>query len=236
MENGQVGTPASHATWKATQVMVLCVVCLAIGVAVGYLVRGSASQTAQVAAAQPDVPSAQPTTNVSTGPSTPQQMPQQQQQMPSLDDMKRMADKKAEPLLAQLKSNPKDPKLLNQVGLVYKSAHQFEEAAKYFEMSLESDPKNIAVRADYASCLYFTGNVDGALEQLNKSLTYDPKHAGTLMNIGIIKWKGKGDANGAVEAWEKVLKYHPDFPQKELVEQMIAQVKQAKNAPAGQKG
>lgn len=224
MENGQAGFPASNATWKAAQVMVLCVVCLVLGVAVGYLVRGSASQTASLPASQPG-PSAQPAMN--TGAAATEPTPQQ---MPSLDDMKRMADKKAEPLLAQLKNNPKDAKLLNQVGLVYKSAHQFDDAAKYFEKSLESDPKNIAVRADYASCLYFTGNVDGALEQLNKSLTYDPKHAGTLMNIGIIKWKGKGDANGAVEAWEKVLKYHPDFPQKDIVEQMIAQVKESKTA------
>jgi len=232
MENGQMGSPAPSASWKAAHVMVLCVVCLVVGVVVGYLVRGSASQTAQTPTAQPGVSSSQPVNAPAAGQAA-QQMPQQ---MPSLDDMKRMANKKAEPLLAQLKNNPKDPKLLNEVGLVYKSAHQFDEAGKYFEKSLESDPKNIAVRADYASCLYFTGNVDGALEQLNKSLTYDPKHAGTLMNIGIIKWKGKGDANGAIDAWEKVLKYHPDFPQKDLVEQMIAQVKQSKNAPAGQKG
>lgn len=234
MENGQVGSPAPNPTWKAAHVMVLCVVCLVVGVVVGYLVRGSASQTAQAPAAQPEVPSGQPAMNVPAGPQTAKGMPEQ---MPSLDDMKRMANKKAEPLLAQLKSNPKDPALLNKIGLVYKSAHQFDEAAKYFEKSLETDPKNIAIRADYASCLYFSGNVNGALEQLNKSLTYDPKHAGTLMNIGIIKWKGKGDANGAIDAWEKVLKYHPDFAQKNIVEQMIAQVKQSKtSASNGPKG
>jgi len=36
------------------------------------------------------------------------------------------------------------------------------------------------------------------------------------MNIGIIKWRGKKDVDGAVAAWEKVLQYHPDFPQKAL--------------------
>ena len=93
------------------------------------------------------------------------------------------------------------------------------------------------MRADYASCLYFTGDVDGALAQLNKSLTYDPQHAGTLMNIGIIKWKGKNDANGAIESWEKVLKYHPDFPQKEMVQHMITEAKQSGKDPiAARKG
>jgi cytochrome c-type biogenesis protein CcmH len=156
---------------------------------------------------------------------------------PTLDDLKRMADKNAAPVLEKLKSDPKNPQLWNQVGLIYKSAHQFKEAAGYFEKSLQYDPKDLGVRADYASCLYYTGNVDGALAQLNQSLTYDPKHAGTLMNIGIIKWRGKNDVDGAVAAWEKLLQYHPDFPQKDLVQQMLTQAKQSvKVANQGQKG
>jgi tetratricopeptide (TPR) repeat protein len=159
--------------------------------------------------------------------------------MPSLDDMKRMADKKAAPLLAKAKSDPRNAELENQIGLVYEKAHQFKEAAGYFEKSLQLDPKNVGVRADYASCLYYTGNVDEALAQLNRSLTYDSKHAGTLMNIGIIKWRGKNDVDGAVAAWEKLLQYHPDFPQRDMLQHMIAQAqkaKVAKSAGAGQKG
>ncbi|MGA3211840.1 MAG: tetratricopeptide repeat protein [Terriglobales bacterium] len=156
---------------------------------------------------------------------------------PTLDDMKRMADAKVAPLLAKFQADPKNSKLANQIGLLYKSAHQFKDAAGYFEKSLQNDPKNIAVRADYASCLYYTGDVDGALAQLNQSLKYDPKHAGTLMNIGIIKWKGKNDADGAVAAWEKLLQYHPDFPQRDLVQQMLTQAKESAKATAkGQKG
>ncbi|MGA9967907.1 MAG: tetratricopeptide repeat protein [Terriglobales bacterium] len=156
---------------------------------------------------------------------------------PTLDDLKRMADKKAAPVLEKLKSDPKNPQLWNQVGLIYKSAHQFKEAAGYFEKSLQYDPKDLGVRADYASCLYYSGDVDGALAQLNQSLAYDPKHAGTLMNIGIIKWRGKNDVDGAVAAWEKLLQYHPDFPQKDLVRQMLTQAKQGvKVANQGQKG
>jgi Tfp pilus assembly protein PilF len=162
-----------------------------------------------------------------------QQMPHK---MPTLDDLKRMADTKAAPLLEKLKSDPKNPQMQNQIGLIYENAHQFKEAAGYFERSLQYDPNNIGVRADYASCLYYTGDVDGALVQLNKSLAYDPEHAGTLMNIGIIKWRGKNDVEGAVAAWEKLLQYHPEFPQKELVQHMITEAKQgAKTARTGQK-
>ena len=147
--------------------------------------------------------------------------------MPTLEQLKRMADGKAAPLLEKLKSDSQNPQLENQIGRVYENAHQFKEAAGYFEKSLRQDPRNIGFRADYASCLYYTGDVDGALAQLNQSLTYDPKHAGTLLNIGIIRWKGKNDVDGAVAPWEKLLQYHPDFAQREALQQMIIQAKQA---------
>ncbi len=200
--------------WKPAQVIALCAVCAIVGLLFGYLLRGSAPKAT--------VPPAAPTQQAAT-------------QMPSLDQMKHMADKKAEPLLEKLKSDPQNTKLLNEVGLLYKAAHQFPQAADYFKKALDLDRKNIATRADYATCLYYGGDVDGALATLNESLTYDPKHAGTLMNIGIIKWKGKNDVKGAVESWQKLLKFHPDYPQKAEVEKLISEAgrSQTTSLPAG---
>jgi cytochrome c-type biogenesis protein CcmH/NrfG len=223
----------SKLTWQPRALVVICAVCLAVGFLAGYLLRGSASAPAPALSAAATAPTAPP---VKSGGQQPM-APSSPKETPTLDDLKRMADKKAEPLLAKLKSDPKNPQLWNQVGLTYKSAHQFKEAAGYFEKSLQYDPKNLGVRADYASCMYYTGDVDGALAQLNQSLAYDPKHAGTLMNIGIIKWRGKNDVDGAVAVWEKLLQYHPDFPQKDLVQQMLTEAKQsAKASGGGQKG
>lgn len=224
----------SKLAWQPKQLVVMCAVCMATGFLAGYLLRGSASAPMLSTAAQATTgPSAEGIE--SAGPS--QTMQEKPTEMPTLDDMQHMADTKAEPLLTKLKSDPKNPQLWNQVGLVYKSAHQFKEASGYFEKSLLYDPKNLGVRADYASCMYYTGDVDGALAQLNQSLAYDPKHAGTLMNIGIIKWRGKNDIDGAVVAWGKLLQYHPDFPQKGLVQQMLTHAKQsAKTVSEKQKG
>jgi len=149
--------------------------------------------------------------------------------MPTMEDMKRMADKQAEPLLAKVKADPKNADLLNKTALTYKAAHQFKEAIPYFQKALDVDPKNVAIRDDMASCMYYTGDVDGALAELDKSLTYDPKHPGTLMNIGIIKWKGKNDVAGAVAAWQALLKRNPNFPQKAVIEHMITEAQQQPN-------
>jgi len=206
--------------WRPLQVIVMSAVCLVVGVAVGYLLRGSAP-VAGASAPAVQAASASSATPAASG----------TQPMPSLDDMKRMADKKAEPLLAQLKTDPNNADTLNHLGMIYKTTHQFKEAEDYFQKSLQVDPKNASVRTDLATCLYLTGDADGAIAELQKALTYDPKHAGALMNLGIIEYKAKNDVKDAIAAWEKLLKTNPDFDQKSLVQHMIDQAKHAKDNP-----
>jgi cytochrome c-type biogenesis protein CcmH/NrfG len=207
--------------WKPAQTYAMAAICLIIGSVVGYLLRGSAAPAPPPPAAvmQASQPAEDP--HAAMG----------QQKMPSLDDMKRMADKQAEPLLTKLKADPKNVDLLNKTAVTYKASHQFKEAIAYFQKALAIDPKNVPIRTDMASCMYYTGDVDGALAELDKSLTYDPKHPGTLMNIGIIKWQGKKDVNGAVAAWQTLLKRNPNFPQKAVIEHMITEAQQQQNTP-----
>jgi len=209
----------TNSTWTGTQTYGMAAVCLLIGVLVGYLVRGSAKPAVPVATGSAGIQQA------AGGP--PPGMAQQR--MPSLEEMKRMADKQAEPLVGALKTDPRNVQLLNKTALTYKAAHQFKDAIVYFQKALEIDPKNVPIRTDMASCMYYTGDVDGALAELNKSLTYDPKHPGTLMNIGIIKWQGKNDVNGAIAAWQTLLKLNPNFPQKDVIEHMITEARQQQN-------
>lgn len=146
--------------------------------------------------------------------------------MPSLEEMKSMADKKAAPLLEKLKTEPNNPDLLSQVGLIYKSTHQFNEAISYYQKALQIDPKNVPARTELASCLYYTGDVDGAIAQLQTSLQHDPKDINSLFNLGMMKWQGKQDSKGALAAWELLLKSNPqiDAAHKATVRKLIADV------------
>lgn len=150
--------------------------------------------------------------------------------MPTLEQMKHMADTKAEPLLAKLKTDPKNPGLLNQLGTIYKSTHQFQQAAEYYRKAIAADPKNVPARTDLASCLLYQGDADGAIQQLQQALAIDPKDANSLFNLGIIRLREKNDPNGAVEAWRKLLKLNPSLPQekKDTVEKLIADAQQQK--------
>ena len=211
----------STALWRPAQVIGMSLICLVIGLVLGYFLRGSAPTAASAPATVSGAPAPPMSAAVPDTANASKDHPQL-----SLDDMKRMADAKAAPLLEKLKTNPKDAVTLNQLGILYRATHQFKEAEGYFEKSLEINPKNVDARVDLASCLYYTGDVNGALQQLNKALTYDPKHAGALMNLGIIKLKSNNDVAGAVAAWKKLLKLNPDFPQKDAVQRMIEQAQQ----------
>lgn len=208
---------ATESGWTARQAYVTAAICLVLGVALGYLFRGS--QASSMAASAP----------AATQPATTASAPQ----MPTLEQMKQMADKQAQPLLAQLQNDPKNPKLLAKIGGVYESAHQFKEAADYYDKSLAIKPEKVAIRNEMASCLYYTGDVDGALKQLERSLKDDPKNADSLFNLGMIRWQANKDAAGAVAVWKKLLRLNPDLEdqKKAQVQRLIADASQHGSMP-----
>jgi len=74
---------------------------------------------------------------------------------------------------------------------------------------LEVDPKNVSIRTEMASCMYYVRDVEGAINQLQQSLHYSPKDANLLFTLGMIRWQGKQDNEGAMEAWQQLLKSNP---------------------------
>lgn len=202
--------------WQAKQVYVLSAICLLLGAMLGYLLRGSAS---------PRPTAAVPSTQTDAAPAG---MPGHSGQMPTLDQMKHMADKQAEPLLARMRSNPNDAGLLIEIGNVYRSAHQFKDASDYYGKALQLDPRNVAIRTELASCLYYIGDTDGALAQLHQAVETDPKDSNSLFNLGMIQWREKKDAAGALAAWNQLLKSNPRLAaeKRTQVEKLIAQVKE----------
>ncbi|HXZ80392.1 MAG TPA: tetratricopeptide repeat protein [Terriglobales bacterium] len=201
----------SGQTWTSTQAYVLSIICLIAGIAVGYLVRGSGSAAV--------------TTPASTqSAAAPAAMPAGQQVTP--EQLAHMAQKQAEPLLAKLKTDPKNAELLAQIGNAYYDAQQYQDAIPYYQKSLAIRPDNVDVRSDMGSCYFYGGDSDRAIAEFEKGLKYKPSHAGTLFNMGIVKWQGRMDPAGALQAWEKLLQTNPDYPNKARVEELIARARQ----------
>jgi cytochrome c-type biogenesis protein CcmH/NrfG len=203
--NPEASASSSAPGWTPGQVIVLAAVCLVVGLVGGYFLPvGKAANAAHPGAA-----------GTLTSPHP----------IPTMEQMKSLADANAAPLIEKLKTTPNDAGLLAQLGSIYSSNHQFKEAAQYFDKSLRIDPRNIPNRVALASCLYYGGDVDSALAQLDQALKYDPKDINSLFDVGVMRWKGKKDAAGAIAAWQQLLKAHPDLDRRPTVEKMIAEAR-----------
>jgi tetratricopeptide (TPR) repeat protein len=187
--------------WTSTQAYVLSVICLLVGVAVGYLVRGSApSSEAAITPARPGATEAAPASMAAAS-------------EPTSEQLRQMAD-------------TRNSALLYQIGNLYYDARQYSEAVKYYAESLEIDPQATDVRTDMATAYHLMGQPDRAIQEYDAVLKIDGKQANALFNEGMVKWQDKMDVNGAIRSWRRLLEAHPDFAQRDKVEKLIAQAEQ----------
>ena len=209
----------------ATHVYVMAAMCLAAGLAVGYLWRGP----------QAIAPSPRPSAAVASPSSSPHAAGAH---TPTLEEMKQIADKQASQLLEKLKSDPNNTAILAQIGAIYHASHQFKEASVYYQKAVQIEPGNVALRNKLASSLYRSGDVEAAIAQLNQALRHDPKDANSLFNLGMIRLQGKGDGKGAVAAWQQLLKSNPQLSddRKAEVQKLMANVLTTLSSQNGTEG
>jgi cytochrome c-type biogenesis protein CcmH/NrfG len=190
--------------------MIVAVVCLVLGAILGVFVSRSQVAVSPRIAGNDAHRSADPMAGA--GHVTP-------------DQLKLMADKQAQPLLAQLQSTPNDPELLSKLGHIYYVTQNFKEASTYFKRSVDIRDDAI-VRTELGRAYYYAGDPDHALAEFDRVLKSEPDNANAMFNVGMIKWQSKSDADGAVAAWQQILKKYPNHPRRAEVEQLIARAKQ----------
>jgi len=211
-------TPSQQ--WTSVQAYTLAVVCLLVGIAGGWLIRGSQSSSA----ATPETAAASDSAAGQGGSGT---------QAPSAAQMQQMAATQAAPLLEKLKSDPENVDLLTGIGNVYYDAQQYPTAIDYYQRVLKKQPANTGVRTDMGTAYWYMGNADAAIAEFNKSLSYEPDKANTLFNLGIVEWQGKMDVNAAVAAWQKLLNTNPNYEGKDKVLELMAQAQKHSGVKPG---
>ena len=213
------GTPSSGTPGGNSQLYVVAIICLAVGIAIGYFFRGSeSSSSVQTQSVQQQSAPA----GMGSGQVTPEQL-------------KHMADKQVEPLLAKLQATPKDPALLAEIGNTYYDAQLYNDAVSYYQRSLEIAPKNASVRTDYGTAYWYMGDADKAIAEFNTVLKEEPNMANTLFNRGMVKWQGKMDVAGAVADWQKLLDTNPTYENRDKIVQLIAKAKEHSTMKPGTK-
>lgn len=200
---------ASAGYWSPAQSYVLAVITLLLGIAVGYLVRGSATETGGQAS------SVSAATSNSGNSGVGQLQPNRSE----------LTARMVGPLLQQLQTRPNDADLLVNIGNGYYDGQEYAKAIEYYQKALNIRPQEVNVRTDMATAMWYSGDADGAIKQYEQSLKSQPTHAQTLFNMGIVKWQGKKDAKGAIQIWERLLASNPNYSERSKVEQLLEQVK-----------
>jgi cytochrome c-type biogenesis protein CcmH/NrfG len=215
--------PAAPRTLPSRQVGALAAFALIVGLAMGTLIP-----TAQTSQSRTPVsaPTSSPTAAMGNA------------HMPSMSDMKEMAAKQAAPIVEKLKSDPNNVTLLVQVAGIYHITHQFAQAAGWYQKAVQIDPKNVPIRTKLAISLFRAGDTDGAINQLNQGLAIDPRDVNSLFNLGMIRLQGKGDAKGALAAWQLLLKSNPQLSadRKAVVVKLMGDVMTTVNGQPGMEG
>ena len=202
----------SEGNWTSREAVLLALVCLTLGLVVGYIFRGP-SAAAPVAQAPGTAPAAG-----APGGTAP---------APTAESLRPLAA----PLLAALKADPKNADTLVQLGNLYYDNKIYSQAIEYYTRALELRPKDVNVRTDLGTAYFYSGLNDKAVKEYEKSLAVDPNHANTLFNLGIARQQGMNDNRGAIAAWEKLLQNNPQYPQRQRVMEMIAQARSQGGAP-----
>jgi len=203
---GPPAVPAGY--WSSSQSYVLAVITLLLGVAVGYLVRGSDTTDAA--------------TKTSSRSTTGSNFSGSDAGQPSRAEL---TARIVGPLLEQLKTRPNDADLLVNIGNGYYDGQDYVNAIDYYQKALKLRPENVDVRTDMATAMWYSGDADRAIKQYEQSLKFQPTHAQTLFNMGIVKWQGKKDGKGAIQTWERLLASNPSYPDRPKVQQLLDQVK-----------
>jgi cytochrome c-type biogenesis protein CcmH/NrfG len=120
-----------------------------------------------------------------------------------------------------------------QLGNLYFDAERYGEAIQWYGEAVKLAPSDVNISTDLGICYYYTNQPDKALEQFEHSLQLDPNHAKTLLNVGIVRAFGKQDLDGAVQAWQQVMKLSPNSPEGQAAKRALDSLQSAHRGIGG---
>jgi cytochrome c-type biogenesis protein CcmH/NrfG len=136
----------------------------------------------------------------------------------------------------QVKDHPDDPTAHLVFGRYLLEAQDWTEAVKQYLLAAKLDPKNPEANAYAGWMLYqVAANAEpatkgeltsSALDRLDKAVAASDTYADAFFFRGMVKFRGAGDAKGAVPDFERFLTLVPEGPLNENVKAVLAQARQ----------
>jgi tetratricopeptide (TPR) repeat protein len=174
---------------------------IAFGLIAGWIIGSQQAPSRQPpaqATASPQPPAAQPDTRAAV-----------------LDESKVTA------LKSVAERDPSNAKPRVDLGNLFFDAERYSDAITWYEAAFKLAPRDVNLSTDLGVSYYYANQPDKALAQFDKSLAIDPKHAKTLLNLGVVRAGGKQDLAGAAKAWEQLVAIDPNSPEAQTAKRFL---------------
>jgi cytochrome c-type biogenesis protein CcmH/NrfG len=109
----------------------------------------------------------------------------------------------------EVASNPDNGSAWTQLGHIYFDTNKPAKAIRAYEKSLALQPDNPNVLTDLGVMYRRNGQPAKALEVFDKAIALNPRHEQARFNKGIVLKFDLNDREGAIQAWEELLKINP---------------------------
>lgn len=110
----------------------------------------------------------------------------------------------------QVAANPANVEAWTQLGHIYFDTNNPAKAIKAYEKSLELRPNDPNVLTDLGVMYRRSGQPEKALAAFDQAMSIAPGHEQARFNKGVVLRYDLNDREGAVKAWEELLKINPN--------------------------
>ena len=93
-------------------------------------------------------------------------------------------------------------------GIVAMNAGRYDIALRYFDELIEADPQFAEGWNKRATVYWLMDELEASMDAIQRTLSLEPRHFGAVSGMGLI-FMQRGDTDGALRAFEQVLKINP---------------------------
>ncbi len=138
----------------------------------------------------------------------------------------------AESYRKALNINPNNPQAANNLGLNLQMAGKIRESKELFRRAISNNPGYRTARFNLGRSLIALGDLAGAIEQFQKTLEPEDERTPRFMYALAAAYARAGDAQKALPLAEEAMKRAGEFGQRELEEQIQADVAKLRRGQA----
>lgn len=96
-------------------------------------------------------------------------------------------------------------------GIMAMNSGRYDIALAFFDKVIDRDPEFAEGWNKRATVHWLMSNHDESMADIQRTLALEPRHFGAVSGMGLI-FMERGDADGALRAFEQVLRIHPQDP------------------------